>query len=148
MYASTFAGGITGGAIGGLTRGRRNVVPATLMWTLAGYLGQTIYNKLDARHSEQVAVTTEEEAVNGGKKPGLGFWNKVAEMKWSPMKTMSDEQYANMLGEKVLRLEAEIALIDEEVERLRGEEKVEEGGLSNDDEKARFQEPGYQYVNK
>jgi hypothetical protein len=54
-------------------------------------------------------------------------------MKWSPMKTLSDEEYANILREKMLAMDAQIALVNEEVERLRQEErtmtKVEEEGM-------------------
>ncbi len=54
-------------------------------------------------------------------------------MKWSPMKTLSDEDYANILREKMLAMDAQIALVNEEVERLRQEErtmtKVEEEGM-------------------
>ena len=89
------------------------------MFTLFGYVGQTLYNKLDARYSEQVAV--ERQKVKEEKK---GFWNKVADMEWSPMKRLSDEEYGNMLKERLLRVEADIALVDEELEKLRIEERV------------------------
>lgn len=122
LTASTVAGGMTGGAIGGLFRGPRNVIPGTIMFTLFGYLGQTVYNTLDARHSEQLA--SDAQAVAEGKeKDGKRFWERVAEMKWSPLKVLSDEDYGKMLKEKLLRVEAEIALVDEEVERLKGEER-------------------------
>lgn len=92
------------------------------MFTLFGYLGQTIYDTLDARNSKQVA--SDAQAVAEGKeKDGKRFWERVAEMKWSPLKVLSDEDYGNMLKEKLLRVEAEIALLDEEVERLKGEER-------------------------
>ena len=89
------------------------------MFTLFGYVGQTIYNKLDARYSEQAAVETQKEKVE--KK---GFWNKVADRKWSPMKRLSDEEYGNLLKERLLRVEADVALVDEELEKLRVEERV------------------------
>ncbi len=89
------------------------------MFTLFGYVGQTVYNKLDARYSEQVAAEIQEK--NEEKK---GFWNKVADMKWSPMKTLSDKEYGNMLKERLLRIEADIALVDEELEKLRIEETI------------------------
>ena len=38
------------------------------------------------------------------------------------MKRLSNEEYGNMLREKLLRIDAEIALVDDEVERLRREE--------------------------
>ncbi|CAF9918637.1 MAG: hypothetical protein ALECFALPRED_000772 [Alectoria fallacina] len=122
LSASTVAGGITGGTIGGLFRGRRNVIPGTIMFTLFAYLGQTIYDVLDARHSEQVASDAR-AAAEGKRKDGKRFWERVAEMKWSLLTVVSDEDYDNMLKEKLLRVEAEIAMVDEEVERLRGEER-------------------------
>lgn len=92
------------------------------MFTLFGYLGQTIYTALDARHSEQ-AASDAQALAEGKEKDGKRFWERVAEMKWSPLKVLSDEDYGNMLKEKLLRVDAEIALVDEQVERLKGEER-------------------------
>lgn len=39
--------------------------------------------------------------------------------KWSPMTKLSDEQYANILEEKILRLDADIAIIDEDLTALK-----------------------------
>lgn len=122
LKASAFAGGITGGAIGGLSRGPRNIIPGTIMFTLFGSLGQTVFNVLDARHSKQVAIDIQ-AAAEGKTQARKRFWERVAEMKWSPLTVVSDEDYGNMLKEKLLRVEAEIALVDEEMERLRGEER-------------------------
>lgn len=122
LTASTIAGGMTGGTIGGLFRGPRNIVPGTIMFTLFGYLGQTIYTTLDARHSEQ-AASDAQALAEGRETDGKRFWERVAEMKWSPLKVLSDEDYGNMLKEKLLRVEAEIALVDEEVERLKEEDR-------------------------
>ncbi|KAF6222081.1 hypothetical protein HO133_001167 [Letharia lupina] len=122
LTASTFAGGITGGTIGGLFRGPRNVIPGTIMFTLFGYIGQTVYDALDARHTAQVASEAQ-AAAEGKKADRKRFWEWFAEMKWSPLTVLSDEDYGNMLKEKLLRVEAEIALVDEEVDRLRREER-------------------------
>ena len=122
LTASTFAGGITGGTIGGLFRGPRNIIPGTIMFTLFGYLGQTAFNALDARHSEQVAIDIQ-AAAQGKTNDGKRFWERIAEMKWSPLTAVSDEDYGHLLKEKLLRVEAEIALVDEEVDRLRVEER-------------------------
>ena len=89
------------------------------MFALFGFMGQTVYNKLDARHIEHVAV----EMESTKKEETTVFWKKVAEMKWMPMKALSDEEYGDLLRERLLKIEADIALVDEEVERLRGEEK-------------------------
>ena len=89
------------------------------MFTFFGYMGQTIYNKLDARYSQQDALGIQKE-----REEKKGFWNRVADMEWSPMKKLSDEEYGNMLKERLLRVEADIALVDEELEKLRIEERV------------------------
>ena len=89
------------------------------MFTLFGYVGQTVFNKLDARYCEQAAVKIRKET-----REKKGFWNRVADMEWSPMKRLSDEEYGNMLKERLLRVEADIALVDEELEKLRNEESV------------------------
>ena len=95
------------------------------MFTLFGYVGQTVFNKLDARYSKQAAVEVPKE-----KREKNGFWNRVADMEWSPMKRLSDKEYGNMLKERLLRVEADIALVDEELEKLRIEE-----GVSNANDK-------------
>ncbi|MCJ1453895.1 hypothetical protein MMC28_004244 [Mycoblastus sanguinarius] len=123
LHASGIAGTLTGGTIAALTRGPRNILPGAIMFTLFGYAGQTGYSILDSRHTDKVVAEAEAESQGTAKPP---FWQRVAEMKWSPLKTLSDEEYGDMLREKLLRVEAEIALVDEEVGRLRAEdERVE-----------------------
>lgn len=49
--------------------------------------------------------------------------------KWSPVTRLTTEEYENMLKEKLLVLEAELALANEEIEgleRMRREQKVGE----------------------
>ena len=92
------------------------------MFTLFGYLGQTAYGALDARHSRQVASDMQ-AAAEGKKKSAKHFWEWLAEKKWIPMEMISDEDYADTLKEKLLRVDAEIALLDDEVARLRDEER-------------------------
>lgn len=94
------------------------------MFAIFGYIGQWGYNWADERHSERVAVAVEHEAVHHQERKVVGFWERVAEMKWSPMKTLTDEEYADILREKMLAVDARIALVDEEVERLREEERT------------------------
>lgn len=94
------------------------------MFAIFGFVGQWGYNWADERHSERVTMAIEHEAVHHQEKRVVGFWERVAEMKWSPMKTLSDKEYANILREKMLAVDARIALVDEEVERLRKEERT------------------------
>ena len=50
-------------------------------------------------------------------------------MKWSPMKVLTDEEYESMLREKLLRVDAEIAIVDEDLGKLREEEEESKKGV-------------------
>lgn len=45
-----------------------------------------------------------------------GSW---LDSKWSPLKKLTDQEYESLLEEKLLRLDAEIALIDDNIAALR-----------------------------
>ena len=87
--------------------GRRNVVPGAIVFAMLGGAGQTIYNLADARHSAYSNSPAKLETRSG--------W---LDSKWSPVKVLSDDEYEGMLQEKLLRLKAEIALIDENIVEL------------------------------
>ena len=42
----------------------------------------------------------------------------MAESKWIPLRSLTDEDYRGMLREKLLGIEAEIALIDDRIQEL------------------------------
>ena len=42
----------------------------------------------------------------------------MADSKWIPLKSLSDDDYKAMLNEKVLSIETEMALIDDKIEEL------------------------------
>jgi hypothetical protein len=84
------------------------VIPAAIMWSLFGATGQYLFNVADARKS----------ALAG--KPE-GAKNSWLDSKWSPMKVLSDKEYESMLREKLLVVNAEIALVDDNTEALRAE---------------------------
>lgn len=80
------------------------------MFAIFGAAGQALYNVADARKSR---------LAESGETPK----NSWLESKWSPVKVLTDTEYENMLQEKLLRVNAEIALIDENIEALRGQER-------------------------
>lgn len=45
--------------------------------------------------------------------------------KWSPLKKLNDQEYVDMMEEKMLRVDADIALIDERIAQLRQAEENE-----------------------
>ena len=101
--------------------GRHNFVPGTVMFSLFGFAGQYIYNKLDARHTFQVQSTSPSSSFSTS---AGTFWRKLASHSYSPMKVLSDAEYEAMLQERLLRVEAEIALVDEKIEVVKREAEM------------------------
>ncbi|KAI9726540.1 MAG: hypothetical protein M1834_008982 [Cirrosporium novae-zelandiae] len=120
VAASTIAGGVSGAGMGALLRGRQNIIPGAIMFTLFGYLGQKGYNHLDVRHTIAVRSKAEDEGT------AKSFLMRLGESKWVPFKVLTDEEYEETLQEKLLRIDTEIALIDSEISNLRNETKNQE----------------------
>jgi hypothetical protein len=118
VRASTMAGALTGFNLGLLFRGPRNVIPGTIMFSLFGWTGQHGYNYLDARNSSEIQQQAALKA-KGEDKPKETLMYRIAKSKWSPMSVLSDEEYENMMQEKLLRVEAEIAIIDDKIEAFK-----------------------------
>jgi hypothetical protein len=92
------------------TGGRGNIIPGTVMFAIFGATGQAFYNRVDARNPES----------SGKTKDLKDSW---LNSKWSPMKVLSDADYEKMLQEKLLKVNAEIALVDENIATLRVQEE-------------------------
>ncbi|KAM5353861.1 hypothetical protein ACJ41O_000511 [Fusarium nematophilum] len=105
--ASAIAG-TAAGAVGGLIRGPSNILPAMLVWTVVGAGGQMIANRFAAR---QPKVKDENDS-----------WFRS---RWSPLKKLTDEEYTDMMSEKMLRIDADIALIDDRIAELRKQAQEE-----------------------
>ncbi|MCJ1339718.1 hypothetical protein MMC09_005008 [Bachmanniomyces sp. S44760] len=112
-HVSGVAGGITGACIAAVTRGRRNIIPGAIVFSLFTGVGQSIYNKVDARHTDH--VRSELDSTMQGKP----FWQRFADWRWTPVKFLSDEDYEKMLRDKLLRLDADIAIVDEDLAKVK-----------------------------
>ena len=86
------------------------------MWGLISTGAQYLYAITDERHSENLNVQQQQLASGMSKK---GFWEHAFRSEWSPVKRLTHEEYKGMLEEKLLGVEADIALVDEEIESLR-----------------------------
>jgi hypothetical protein len=73
-----------------------------------GMGGQYAYNLADARHTEEVLAPQN--------RPSL--LDRVFESKWNPVKRLTDEEYESMLNSKLLAVKAELAITNEEIEKL------------------------------
>ncbi|RAL14892.1 uncharacterized protein BO97DRAFT_403928 [Aspergillus homomorphus CBS 101889] len=103
-YVSALSGGIAGGTVTRLLGGR--LIPGVVFFSALGYLGQSTYNAIDAWQLEK---------ANTPSKPIL---QRIADSKWIPLKSLSDDDYRGILREKLLSIEAEIAILDEKIEAL------------------------------
>ncbi|KAJ5690595.1 hypothetical protein N7462_004987 [Penicillium macrosclerotiorum] len=103
-YVSALCGGLSGGVVTRLMGGR--LVPGLVIFSLLGYGGQSAFNRLDAWQ------------MDWAQHPSKPFGQRVAESKWIPLRHLSDQEYRGMLSEKLLSVEAEIALLDEKIEEL------------------------------
>lgn len=48
--------------------------------------------------------------------------------KWIPLKKLTDQEYEVILEEKILRVDAEIAIIDEHIADLKAQKQAQAGG--------------------
>lgn len=89
-------------------------MPGLVIFTLLGYGGQSAFNRVDAWQ------------MGRPKTPSKPLMQRMAESKWIPLRHLSDEEYRSMLNEKLLSVEAEIALLDEKIEQLESSRPVPE----------------------
>ncbi|KAB8296129.1 hypothetical protein EYC80_008922 [Monilinia laxa] len=104
------------GATGGILRGPKNVLPGFVVFGAAGYVGQKIYDAVDERKLEEMRL--EED----GKKNSEESW---VDSKWVPWKKLTDDEYEGMLKERLLKVDAEIAILDENLESLKAQQNSE-----------------------
>ena len=82
------------------------------MGTLLGFTGQSIYDILDNRNTRLLAEPVKDS-----------IWQRVTKSDWSPVKVLTDEEYLKILQEKLLRVEVDIAVIDDDIAKLRAEQQ-------------------------
>ncbi|EQK97797.1 hypothetical protein G6O67_006424 [Ophiocordyceps sinensis] len=104
ITASAMAGSAAG-AVAGLMRGPTKILPAIVLWGVFGAGGQAVANHFASRP----------------KKTG----DKEGWVRWSPLKKLTDDEYMNLMDERLLRVEADIALIDERIAELAAAEKAQ-----------------------
>ncbi|OQN97414.1 hypothetical protein B0A48_16573 [Cryoendolithus antarcticus] len=105
IKASALAGGLSGGLTGLLFRGRSNAIPGTLVMALLAGAGQGTANWWQSPK----AVVAETEKP----KPS---WTWASLL---PMKHMTNEEYAEILREKLLKVDVEISILDDKMAALK-----------------------------
>jgi hypothetical protein len=84
-------------------------LPGMVMGTLVGISGQGVYGDVErwVRRRRDSPQLTEP------------MWKRVMRSKWSPMKLMSDDEYAEHISKQLLKREADIALLDDQIKKLK-----------------------------
>lgn len=86
-------------------------MPGIVVFSLLGYLGQSSWNMIERWRLE-----------SAGTKPIL---QRIADLKWAPLRSLSDDDYKHILSEKLLSIEAEIAILDEKIQQLQQEKMAQ-----------------------
>ncbi|KAM5487458.1 hypothetical protein MaudMau93_004543 [Microsporum audouinii] len=115
IYSSVAAGGLSGGAVNWAVN--RRFLPGLVACSILGFVGQYSYNKLEERQTRLESEPASSKT----------WAERIADSRWVPIKNLSDEQYKNMLQEKLLGVDVEIALIDDKLKALRASDGGKEG---------------------
>ncbi|KAK6351727.1 hypothetical protein TWF718_004874 [Orbilia javanica] len=107
---------VVGGTWGAVIGGRRNLLPGLITFGLAGLGGQAVLNAIEASRNQ--------EELNGNKALSIetpekgGILSRILNSENSPVRKLTAEEYVAKMRDKQLMVDAEIALVDEEIERL------------------------------
>ena len=93
------------------------------MFSLFGFGGQHAYEWLDARRTGKAREEREMKEKGESKET---FMQRLGKSKWSPMRTLSDEEYEEMMRERILKVDVEIALLKDRIEALKKEKEMED----------------------
>jgi hypothetical protein len=89
-----------------LTGSRANILPGAAMIGLIGLAGQSSYNLFS-------------EAQRSESGPHRSVMQRLTESEWAPLKALSDQQYEEILQQKLLKIDVELSMIDEKIATLK-----------------------------
>ncbi|KAK0738466.1 hypothetical protein B0T18DRAFT_422097 [Schizothecium vesticola] len=110
LKVSTAAGGFAGMVAGALRGASKNIIYGTIAFSCWGGVGQLVMNAFGAAAGK--ASENKSDEPRGG----------ILGSKYSPLTFLSDKEYETILEEKLLRIEAEIAVVDDNIKELRDNE--------------------------
>jgi len=116
-YTSALSSGIAGGGVTRLMGGR--LIPGVVIFSTLGFLGQASWNKLEKWQEANID------------RPSKPFLQRLADSKWIPLRSLSDDDFRNLLNEKLLNIETDIAMIDEKIKQLQ-QARMEEDVLDKE----------------
>lgn len=90
------------------------------MFSLVAFSGQSLYDSLDQGRPNETDSP-----------PGDTLLHKFAKSRFSPVQTLSTDEYRTMLQEKDIRIEAEIAILDDRIGALQRQAEQQEKTSGN-----------------
>ncbi|KAI9890715.1 MAG: hypothetical protein M1814_003645 [Vezdaea aestivalis] len=108
VLATTQAGALTGGLLNLVQRGRRHIIISMLT---TGFLAGSIQGL--SNFSQPLKLGT---ALQDTKSK----FRSIASSQWSPVKSLSDEEYVSVIKERILKLDVEIALVEDSIKDYQG----------------------------
>ena len=88
------------GTVNNCVGGPRNIIPGILFFGTVGATGQYVSQRFKSKSQDD----------------SKSSW---LDSKWVPLKRLTDKEYEEKLEEKILRIDAEISIIDENIASLR-----------------------------
>jgi hypothetical protein len=89
-----------------LSGSRANILPGAAMIGLIGLAGQSSYHLFS-------------EAQRPEPSRRRSVMQRLTESGWVPLKALSDQQYEEMLQQKLLKIDVELSMIDEKIVTLK-----------------------------
>ena len=112
-FVSAVAGSLSATATAALFRGRANMLPGAVVGGALGFAGQHGVNAWNTAPDEDAPAS----------RPLL---ERITKSRWFPLKHLSDDEYRELIEKKLLRVEAELAIIDEDMDSLRKSQTAEQ----------------------
>jgi len=95
--------------------GRNNIVPGAIVGSISGGAGQWSYNMYQQR-KQQIAAQPRA-------KPENSLFYRLLSSPYSPIRRLSDQDWEEIIGDKMLKVDVEIALIDDQIAALKKEQR-------------------------
>jgi hypothetical protein len=95
--------------------GRDNIIPGAVMGSISGAAGQWSYNMYQKRK--------EQTAASPPAKTETSLFDRMLTSPYSPVRRISDQDWEKVIGDKMLQVDVEIALIDDQIAALKKEQQ-------------------------
>ncbi|CAO3651046.1 unnamed protein product [Cunninghamella echinulata] len=115
LISSTMAGTTTGGLLSAAYRGARGVIPGSVMFGTICAGGQLLYSAFNRWRQDTIINRGYMDLSPDQDIPTKKLWDYIEIPSWSPIRKLSNEEYNQLLDDKLKNLEDEIKQIELEL---------------------------------